>query len=291
MGIVLGVAVAGTGIYLAAGWNRTTRVELADVLDDFRASSSASVATSTTSAPPSSTVAPAVAAPLSEAGSTATIATVPATVPPTTVAGPAPFARPPAGVYTFRASGGERISVGGASHTYPAEVYAALTHTACGYRLKLQVIEEHIDTLELCVDDRRLSFASSHQRMTFLGNTAEGSFACNPPIVLIDRAAGVGSERRATCDAGSIAVVSSATHTTDGVVPLDGEQVPTSRASWRWSAHGETTGDGEFVFTFDDRGMLVALSRDTTTTAPSILGRATHEESARFELRSRIPQQ
>ena len=100
----------------------------------------------------------------------------------------------------------------------------------------------------------------------------------------------MGSERQATCAAGTIAVASTAVHTADDVRTIDGAAVPTSRASWRWTASGETTGEGEFVFTFDDHGMLGALSRDTTTTAPSILGRATHEESAQFDLQSRTPQ-
>jgi hypothetical protein len=289
---VVAVGVGGTGTYLATQWNRTTTVELADVLHDFR--DAATSAEDGDVEPSTTAVAPAAAettVPTVAPQTTPTPSTAPPdhAAPPVVPSGPAPFTPPPEGVYTYAATGGERISVGGASHSYPAQVFAVLTHTACGFRLQLRVIEEHIDTIDHCIDGTRLAFKSSHQRMTFLGNTAEGSFGCDPPIVLIDRAVAPGARQRATCAAGSIVVSSTAEHTADSPVSIDGATVTGSRATWRWEASGETSGSGAFTWVFDEHGMPLSLERTGTTTSPSVLGRATHEETARFVLQSRVP--
>jgi hypothetical protein len=203
-----------------------------------------------------------------------------------------PFSRPAEGVYTYAATGGESISIGGARHDYPGQVFATLTHTACGYRLVVHVLAEHIDTLDFCISGHLLGFHRSQQRMTFIGTTAEGGFACDPWIVGIDRAVGVGATDSRPCTAGTVGVDrSTATHVGDEPVRVDGADVVGSRVVWQWFAEsGESTGSGQHAWVFDENGLPLVIERTGTTTAPSVLGRATHRETASFVLQSRTPQ-
>lgn len=310
---VASVGVGGTGAYLASQWNRTTEVALTDVLEDFREDTpSPDVTAAPVGVPtpdPAVAVDPAVG-PATEASPTDggarpvpdpdPVATDPTTPPlggevpgpGPAPAGPVPFTRPAEGVYTYAATGGESISVGGARHDYPGQVFATLTHTGCGYQLRVHVLQEHIDTLDFCIDGLRLGFHRSHQRLTFIGNTAEGSFSCDPWIGAIDRAVGPGAQDSRSCTAGTVGVDrSTATHVADEPVRVDDADVVGSRVVWQWFAEsGESTGSGEQVWVFDENGLPLIIERTGTTTAPSVLGRATHQETARFVLQSRTPQ-
>lgn len=65
--------------------------------------------------------------------------------------------KPQEGVYTYRTSGGESISVAGTRHRYPERTYGSVRHRAgCGWEMENQVIEEHTDHRVLCSEPGRV---------------------------------------------------------------------------------------------------------------------------------------
>ncbi len=291
------LVLVGSGIYLASEWNKSTSVGVQEVLADFRSSEPPTDATTpqaTTAPDPSTAVteapagggaeAPATGAPAALAGAT----TVPTTTPPPP--GTAPFTRPAEGVYTYRAAGGETLSIGGASHSYPAEVFAIVRHTACGYRLEMPVLQEHHDTTEVCLDGGRLLLQSFTQRLTFFGQSDAGGFSCAPPAVLVDRTAGPGSSHPTSCTSAPLQGTGTATFVGTESVSIDGGAVDGSVVEWRWTASGKATGTGVARWVFDDTGLPLRIERDNATESASVLGPATHAESASFVLESRSPQ-
>jgi hypothetical protein len=278
------VVLIASGAYLVSEWNKSTTVGVEDVLSDFRRGTSATTMPeppATTGLTTGVTPPPPVVEPDPSAPTT--------TVPTTAVTAPAGFTRPAEGVYAYRASGGETLSIGGAHHDYPSEVFAIVRHTACGYRLEMQVLQEHVDTTEVCLDGARLLLKSFDQRLTFFGQTDSGGWACSPPVVLVDRAAGAGSVQQADCTASPLKASGRATYVRPEPTAVDGTTVEGALVEWRWTASGDATGGGFARWVFDDAGLPLRIQREHSTKSQSVLGPATHAESATFVLQSRSP--
>ena len=282
-----------------------TAVGLEDVLADFRGtegstSSAGGPSTEVTSgaeAAAGSTTRGAAAAPPPAAAVVG--ATAPPPDAPTTTALPVPapsgapatraVARPAEGVYRYAADGGESVSLAGGSRRYPDEVYAIVRHTACGFVIEVQVLEEHLDRTELCHDGTTISLVREFKEISFFGQTDSGDIACHPAMPLVQWGAAPAPARPWDCRAGSI-------HTTGTVglvhtrpVDVGGRAVDGARVEWRWTASGRSEGGGVHTWTFGADGLPLRIERVNDNTSDSALGRVRYEESATFVLASLEP--
>src|SRR5690606_17213728 len=157
-----------------------TQVDFGEALADFRegttTTSPATVAAVTS--PGEVAIAPNTS-PTTEAAPTTTAPpSVPSTAPATTpdTAAPAgPFQLPAEGVYRYRTSGGETISLLGARHDYPAETYAAVRHLGgCRWHVRAEVVAEHTDERLMCSEPGRLLQLEQARLVTFFGTTDGG---------------------------------------------------------------------------------------------------------------------
>lgn len=293
--LVLDVAVLGVDAYLLSTRSTTTVVDLDDALVRFRQSAAAD--TTVTSAPAGGaevTGAPAgeptttpVGAPTSAPATSSS--SVPTSAPATPKAG---ALEPPApGVYRYRTSGGESVSLLGASHTYPAETYAVVRRTGgCGWELRAEVIAEHVDRREMCSGPDQILQLAQQRAVTFFGTTDGGTLRCDPPQVQHHPGAQVGQSRTDRCtDDGVVAemvlrVVALGTRTVGGVT------VDTVEVRIAGTMTGRVRGTSLDLVVMDARtGLPIEVERWVDTVADAFGTSIRYQEHAEFQLLSLTP--
>jgi hypothetical protein len=96
-----------------------------------------------------------------------------------------PYRPPTPGVYSYRAKGGDKLSVFGAEHRYPERVYATISHAGgCAWQVRLDVIEEHVDEVHLCSKSGALETPEQTRAVEFFGVRQAPTMWCDPPIRL-----------------------------------------------------------------------------------------------------------
>jgi hypothetical protein len=114
--------------------------------------------------------------------------------------------RPPAGVYRYRTSGGERIDRFGVARRYPTETVRVITwRGGCRWRETVPIFDQHVETYDFCARDgdaRDLAFAT---RLTFFLVPGVQRFACAPLGARLLAGARPGAARRWRCvEGGSV---------------------------------------------------------------------------------------
>ena len=111
--------------------------------------------------------------------------------------GPSTAARagrlPAEGVYAYRTSGGESISVLAAHHDYPAVTYAAVHHTGgCGWQIHAAVVKEHVDERTCAAAPGRVATAVADPAGDVLRHHRRRHLHVPPPAVQTAGADAVG---------------------------------------------------------------------------------------------------
>ena len=95
---------------------------------------------------------------------------------------PTAYVLPAAGVYTYRTTGGEQISVAGAHHDYPPQTTATVTHLGgCRWQIRGDVIKEHEDLRTFCGQTSNLYQDEQARWITFYGKREGEDITFNPP--------------------------------------------------------------------------------------------------------------
>jgi len=196
------VGVLGGNVFVLSQRNKTTAVTAADALAAFRAEPvvPGPVPVDAGTTVPPVTVAPAgpTTTPVGPPGATATTSApavrtaaaaprpaAPASSTATTPAAVPAMGRPAEGVYAYRTTGGDRVSVAGASHDYPDETYATVRHLdGCKWFVRNDVVEEHVDERTMCSGVDTVTQLSQARWVTFFGKRDGMELACDPPIVV-----------------------------------------------------------------------------------------------------------
>lgn len=120
-----------------------------------------------------------------------------------------PYVLPESGVYTYRATGGERLSIFGAEHRYPERVHATVRHLGgCAWEGRIDVIEEHVDTMQLCSAPGRLTLPTQTRTVEFFGVRQSIKIDCDPAIDVHASEDRPGSTRTFSCTDGADGTVS-----------------------------------------------------------------------------------
>jgi hypothetical protein len=186
--LLVDLAVLGTDAYLLRTRSTTTVVDLQDALAAFRSEQTSSSVTSALAGgaevPGAATGEPTTAALVAPSTTGASTPSMPD--PSSAPATPKAGARvpPSPGVYQYRTTGGERVSLLGSRHTYPAETYAVVRPTGgCGWLLEAEVVEEHVDRRQMCTSADQVVQHSQQRAVTFFGTTDGADLPCKPPMV------------------------------------------------------------------------------------------------------------
>jgi hypothetical protein len=288
--VLLDLVVLGADVFLLSQVSSTTEVELDDALVDYRASLDTSP--TVTSAPAGGaevTAAPATTAAPVAPGPTVGVASE---APPTpATATPAAFSPPEPGVYRYRTTGGENVSVLGAHHNYPAETFAVVRRTGgCGWTMRSEVIREHVDERQMCSEPGRLLQVLQRREVEFFGTRDGGGFSCDPPQVQHAVGDARGATWRGSCGDDRAAGELLRTTLGTGQATVGGITVDVIRIRVDGTLTGWARGTSTDVLTVvAATGLPVVWERTVDTVADAFGASVRYQENARFELVSLTP--
>jgi hypothetical protein len=205
-----------------------------------------------------------------------------------------PFALPAEGVYSYRTSGGEKVNILNASHSYPSVTYATVRHqSGCVWLIENDVIQEHTDTRHLCSSPGRFAELDQSRTISFFGQTDGATFTCSPQLVLVRAGDRPGTVHDGVCGdgKGTVAHIHAVNLGTEQVV-VGGVAVTVVRSVLDSRMTGRVVGAAhDDLDAVADSGLTVSWTRTVDTTADTSFGAKAHYvEHAQFVLQSLVPQ-
>lgn len=214
---------------------------------------------------------------------------------------PAEFLRPATGVYAYRATGTESLSVLGLEQEWGPTMPATVSRQGddC-WTLRIDFSDRHWTEDRYCPAGSVLETPGGSSYQGFdLGTTVVGEtsvFTCEPVSEVIRVEAEPGDTWPASCEGrgeeGTTAVTSTGTNTFIGIeeLTIGGERVAALhyREERELSGSQEGTGTNDKWYAITD-GMLLRSTRTNTVTSPSPIGDVVYEESGEFTLASLEP--
>ena len=106
---------------------------------------------------------------------------------------------PPAGVYRYRTSGGEQLSVGSISRTFPVATDMIVTDARCT-TMKWEPLEQHVEGLVECpLHDGSFSITSAPSYEEIAGTRTTSVMHCPPGTYLVPPDPAAGERWETTC--------------------------------------------------------------------------------------------
>ena len=301
------LGVLGGNVFVLTQRNKTTTVSAADALAAFRAEP---IAPGPVPAEPGTTVPPVTVAPagptttpVGPPGATATTsapavhtaaarpaaqasspATAPAAVPAT--------AKPAQGVYAYRTTGGDQVSVAGASHDYPDTTYATVRHLdGCHWFVRNDVVEEHVDERTICNGVDAVTQVTQARWVTFFGKKDGMELRCEPPIVLARPNGLPMPEETSACSGGGTQAKMRRTLVGRERVTVGGVAVDALRIVIDGTFSGKATGRShDELWVAESNGLTLRWDRMVDTMADAAFGaQVRYQEQASFVLLSLTP--
>jgi len=215
--------------------------------------------------------------------------------------GSASALRPAAGVYRYRASGTERLSIGSTEQQWGPTMPATVTHEANGcWSLRIDYSTNHWQDQRYCTDAQSLLDVGGtvFQKFDFVtfAVTDTSVFTCDPPSAVIRLDAQPGDHWPASCTGKSsdrnTEVTSAGTNTFVGRedVVVGGTKVPALHYRLQRTLSGDQTGteDTHEWYSATD-GLLLRSTHDSRVASPSPIGDVVYTEQGEFHLVSTQP--
>lgn len=211
------------------------------------------------------------------------------------------FLRPASGVYTYEASGTERLSLLDTSQQWGPTMPATVTREPndC-WSIRIDFNTNHWQEKRYCPSEDLLldvggrSYQSFDLVATTIGDTTE--FTCDPPGEVIRVNAEPGESWNLSCDGRSESrgteVTSAGTTTFVGIeqLTIGGEEVAALHYREQRELSGDQTGtnDTDEWFAVTD-GLLLRSTHDARVSSPSPIGDVVFTEEGEFQLTSLTP--
>lgn len=305
----LAVGVLGTDVWLLSQRSRTTTVDLAEAVERFRQAPPPSSAPMRAADGPTAGAveAPPVAAAVVDgetqmapaASSTdggVTPAVHPAAPAPTSTAAAtargATASSPPAeGVYAYRTTGGESISVAGATHRYPERTYGTVRHLeGCRWEIRNEVIEEHVDHRLLCNEADHVAQLQQTREVEFYGRRDGFTMTCDPPLALHRLSDVPGAVVTTTCGDGSTNAALTRTYLGREPLTIGSSTVEVHHIRIVGEFRGRANGTSDDELWLLDSGLTARWKRTVDTKADAAFGaQVRYQENADFVLESLDP--
>jgi hypothetical protein len=205
---------------------------------------------------------------------------------------PASVLRPAPGVYRYQTVGFERLSLLGASRSYPGETTRTVRHGGgCTWSMRLVLLAEHQEEHSFCGTAKTLDATGNTTSVTWFGFASTVNLVCDQPLREADRGAPPGTTTPFSCRQGTDSTFSGTTTIGgEATAVVDGQ----ARRAWRLDVRGTFEGQtrGTVVVSElidqEDGGVLFE-QRTTELTQRSPLGDVTYRQEATFTLSSRSP--
>lgn len=211
------------------------------------------------------------------------------------------FSPPDAGVYTYNATGTERLSLLNTSQLWGPTIPATVSLRADGcWTLRLNYSTHHTEDQRYCSAGRNLldEGGTTFQSFDFGAITVTDTtvFTCDPPGDAARILATPGQSWGQSCTGVSTEhgthVTSAGTNTFIGKENLDigGTTVPALHYRRQRTLTGDQRGTEDTHYWFSaETGLVLRSSHDTTVASPSPIGDVTYTEVGRFDLDSLTP--
>jgi hypothetical protein len=172
---------------------------------------------------------------------------------------PTAYTAPAEGVYAYRTTGGESISLGGASHT--------------------------------CSEPGRLLELAEARQVTFFGQTEREDLRCDPPALQHETTEPVGTATSAVCRSGDTTAHVEASFVGHDAVIVGASPVDAVRLGLHATITGRAHGTAdEQMWVLPQTGLVLRLNRTTDADANGFFGADIHyHEEATFVLTSLTP--
>ncbi len=211
------------------------------------------------------------------------------------------FLQPSTGVYTYEATGSEKLSLLDTTQEWGPTMPASITSDGDGcWTWHVEYNTNHWQEQDLCADGNRLleTGGTSMQRFDFGAFTTVDTVVavCEPPGEAIRADAEPGDTWSQSCvgrnEERDTEVTTAGTNTFVGAeeIEIGGETVATLHYLIRRTLSGDQTGEEstERWYSVKD-GMLLRVTSDITVETPSPLGDVTFTQQGEFELESLTP--
>jgi hypothetical protein len=209
----------------------------------------------------------------------------------TTSAPSGPYEPPSEGVYTYRAKGGEQVSILGAHHDYPERVYATVRHLdGCRWEHRNEVIKEHVDRRVWCSQAGQLTQILQGREVEFFGQRDGSVATCSPPMVIHKVGDGPGTTYEGVCTGEDTKAMIRRRIVDDKDFVVGGKSVEAIHIRIDSTFTGMATGtSNEDLWLDSATGMTLRWDRVVDTDANSAFGNVHYYENASFVLESLVP--
>jgi hypothetical protein len=206
-----------------------------------------------------------------------------------TPAGDLPGPRPPAGVYRYRTSGGERIDRFGIDRAYPAETVRVISwRGGCRWRETVPLFTQHVETYDFCATGADADDFASSTRLTYFLVPGVQRFACAPPGRRLLSGRRPGAARSWRCVEGTSASANTTIYVGPETIATGAGPVATRHLRLLSALSGRSQGGAVRDLWLDRDGLVVKEERQVDLTVGSaFVGRLTYRERASFLLSGR----
>lgn len=211
------------------------------------------------------------------------------------------FLRPAAGVYSYRGTGTEKLSVLATTQHWGPELPSTISHTANGcWTYRIEYSTHHRQDWNYCPHGNTLQEVGGRtlQSFSFVATTLEDLelFTCEPPVDAIRLDASPGEQFRQACEGQSVSRGTSVrtrgtnTYVGPAKVRVGGAAIPAYHYRINRTLSGSQTGTEKTDTWFSARdGMPLRVTRDIDVESPSPIGAVTYTERGHFVLSSLEP--
>ena len=198
---------------------------------------------------------------------------------------------PPAGVYQYRTTGGERLSVGDISRAFPSTTAMIVTDSGCA-TLAWEPLVQHMEGLEICpAGGGALAIASAPSSEDIAGTRTTTDIRCPARTYLVPPGDADGTRWHETCHAPHEKVVVSGRVLGRSTVSVGGRAVPAvhTELDLTWSGAGSGTNPNQYWISPQDGMILRQLETVDVSEGSGPLGSVHYSEAMSIAVTSLRP--
>jgi hypothetical protein len=199
---------------------------------------------------------------------------------------------PPSGVYRYRTTGGEQLSLGNISRSFPAATDMIVTQSAGCADMRWEPLEQHMEGLVECPQKDgalRLSSALSYEQIA--GTTTNSVITCPSNMYFVPPDPTAGKQWQSTCHSKGEAVVFSGQVIGLSGLDVGGTEVPALHLRLTLSFSGTESGTNPNDYWVSLQNGLILRQSETVQVAQSAgpLGSVRYTEQMAIALASVAP--
>jgi hypothetical protein len=198
---------------------------------------------------------------------------------------------PPPGVYRYRTSGGEQLSIGGISRSFPSASEMIVTDAGCA-TLKWEPLVQHMEGLVECPDpDGSLSISSALSYEEIAGTQTNSVIRCPAGTYLVPPDPSPGTRWRTTCHSPGQTVVFTGQVVGNSSVQVGRTRVPALHTRLTLTFSGPESGSNPNDYWVSEQNGMILRQSETVDVnqAAGPLGAVHYSEQMAIALTSTTP--